>query len=259
MAINLSDTRYFGDHSLLLMDDTEFNEYIQNGKYINAHSHTWNDWYLIPSSRPVIAMPKEKSKFIDMPGVNGSLDISEFLTGYMLYGNRSGNVKFMIDNWHENWTTILQKISTKIHGRRLKMVLTDEPEFYYEGRFYLDTPTSNTKRTEVTLRYELGPYKHDITSSADDWLWDPFNFETGVIRTYKDLTVDGSLTVTVLCGQEHSIPNIWCTSDMIMAYKSNSYNLVSGNNIPIRLEPGSNSLTFYGNGRITIAFRRGLL
>ena len=36
--------------------------------------NTWDDWYLIPSSRPVVNPPKPKTKYIDIPGADGHLD-----------------------------------------------------------------------------------------------------------------------------------------------------------------------------------------
>ena len=37
----------------------------------------------------------------------------------------------------------------------------------------------------------MGPYKWSVLSSTDDWLWDPFNFQNGVIRPalFKDIAV----------------------------------------------------------------------
>ncbi len=40
---------------------------------------TWDDWKLIPSSRPVIAPPIERTKFVTVPGRDGALDYSRTL------------------------------------------------------------------------------------------------------------------------------------------------------------------------------------
>ena len=32
----------------------------------------------------------------------------------------------------------------------------------------------------MTIKYEVNPFKWNKYSSTSDWLWDPFNFETGV-------------------------------------------------------------------------------
>ena len=51
--------------------------------------NTFDDWHLIPTSRPVIAPPPFRSHTEDIPGGFGSLDLSEALTGYPLNDNRT--------------------------------------------------------------------------------------------------------------------------------------------------------------------------
>ena len=41
-----------------------------------GEKNTWDDWHLIPSSRPVFNPPVFREKFIDIPGVSGLLDLS---------------------------------------------------------------------------------------------------------------------------------------------------------------------------------------
>ena len=33
--------------------------------------NTWDDWHLIPSSRPLVAPPSIKSNYVDVAGVDG--------------------------------------------------------------------------------------------------------------------------------------------------------------------------------------------
>ena len=41
--------------------------------------NTWDDWHILAESRPVFAPPEPKTNYIDVPGGNGSLDLSELL------------------------------------------------------------------------------------------------------------------------------------------------------------------------------------
>ena len=43
--------------------------------------HTWRDLYLIPICRPVVQPPIEKTKTLDIEGMNGEADLSHGLTG----------------------------------------------------------------------------------------------------------------------------------------------------------------------------------
>ena len=53
--------------------------------------NTWNDWHLIPSSRPLINPPSFKSNYIDIPGANGSIDASTTILTYPRY-NQDGSI-----------------------------------------------------------------------------------------------------------------------------------------------------------------------
>ena len=63
--------------------------------------NTWDDWHILAESRPVFAPPEPKTNYIDVPGGNGSLDLSEALTRYPTYINRTGTFKFKVMNDYE--------------------------------------------------------------------------------------------------------------------------------------------------------------
>lgn len=54
--------------------------------YIN----TWDYWFLIPSSRPVISPPIERTNFVTVPGRDGNLDYSQSVSGKPTFDNRTG-------------------------------------------------------------------------------------------------------------------------------------------------------------------------
>ena len=145
------------------------------GKFLGKN--TWDDWHLIPSSRPVVAQAGVVTSFVDIPGrKDGPLDMSEYLTGKAVYGQRSGSFEFYVDNDHEYWETIRMKIAKYLHGQRMKMCLEDDPAYYYEGRFSLNNFVSEAVCSKVTINYVVGPYKY-MVAGGQNWLWDPFNFE----------------------------------------------------------------------------------
>lgn len=141
--------------------------------------NTWEDWHLIPANRPDIAMPGMKTKFVELPGLDGSIDLSDYLRGGPSYSSRSGSIEFYVDNDHEDWITIKEKILKSINGKKIKMCLEDDPMYYYIGRITFNEWKSDPGNSMVTLRYILEPYKYTIfTAGEDPLLWDPFNFET---------------------------------------------------------------------------------
>lgn len=141
-----------------------------------GNKNTWTDWHLVPSSRPVINPPKPKVQYVDIPGADGSIDLTESLAGRPVYSDREGSLDFIVlndfnvDNYRYNWIDVYTSIMRHLHGRRMKMILEDEPNYYYEGRFEVNSWKSDANNSTITIDYHLSPYKYEITTllTADD-------------------------------------------------------------------------------------------
>ena len=173
----------------------------------NAYSqkNTWNSWHMVPSSRPVINPPSVKSRTVDIPGGNGQLDLTESLTGYPTYSNRTGSIEFIVVNdlnWqnpnHDEWYKLYTNVMSYLHGQKLTMILEDDPEYYYDGRFSVNSWKTDKNNSKITIDYNVAPFKRLNRSSVDDqWLWDPFNFQTGVILSsiFKNISLNTTAQV----------------------------------------------------------------
>lgn len=143
---------------------------------------TWEDYHLIPQTRPVIAPPSVQENTVEVPGSNGIVDLSEVLLGHPLYYNRSGSLDFYVDHtyawtWDEAYDTLLNDI----HGFNKNLILKDAMGFYYEGRLSVNSWKSDKLCSSITLDYNFAPFKRLLFTSGDDWLWDPFDFVNGYI------------------------------------------------------------------------------
>lgn len=85
--------------------------------------NTWDDWHLIPKTRPLFNPPPVKTKFVEVPGGDGSLDLSVALTGRPMYGNRTGSFEFYVENGHKNWSVLYSEIMAYLHGRKLMVYI----------------------------------------------------------------------------------------------------------------------------------------
>ena len=147
--------------------------------------NTFKDWHIVPMGRPVIAPPQQKRTTIDIPGANGILDFSNSLTKYPVFENRQGSLKFAVLHDYIDTPTVYTKILKFLQGTNVKMILEDDPKYYYEGAVYIENidPKSDGTWTELDLGYDLYPYRKSIYLSTAEWLWDPFNFLTDVIQS----------------------------------------------------------------------------
>ena len=224
--------------------------------------NTWDDWHLIPSSRPLVVPPSIKSNYVDVAGIDGGIDLSDYPTSRPTYNYREGSWEFIVMNGYEDWVSIYQKVMNYLYGIKRKVMLEDDPNYYYEGRVWVNQWKSGSTNSSITLNYKLEPYKKDAISSTDPWLWDPFNFETGIIRYSANIEVDGTRVVTIDSGSiQRIIPTFVSSSAMAMTYKGTTYNLVAGNNqfLDIIIDQAVAEFTFKGTGTVTIQYRGGVL
>lgn len=56
--------------------------------------HSYDDWGLILKSRPVISPPSPKTIYIDVPGADGIIDLTESMTGEVKFNNRTITFEF---------------------------------------------------------------------------------------------------------------------------------------------------------------------
>ena len=231
--------------------------------------NTWDDWHLIPQTRPVFLPPDVKTSYVEVPGADGKMDLTESLTGSILYKNRQGTIQFYVDNGHEEWDILYAKIMNYLHGQKMNAILEDDPSFYYEGRFSVNNWKSEKYRSEIAIDYDVAPYKIDIQSSKEDWLWDPFNFEVGIIREYNNVRVNGELTLEFIGSRRAYIPVFETLLDnsanpIVLQWSGltdKTFGLQNGRSkFPdIKIKNNTTIMTFTGYGVVTIDYRGGSL
>lgn len=173
--------------------------------------NTWEDWFLLPASRPLFNPPKIRKRTLEIPGRDGLLDLSKSDTGYSVFENSEGSWEFIVENDHEDWAVLYSRIMNQIHGADVKLILEDDPFYYRPGSVSVNQWVSDAAYSKITIDYSVEPYKYVICSGDREWLWDPFDFETGVIRDYIfDVAAETSFTFTG--GRKPIRPKIYYTN-----------------------------------------------
>lgn len=129
------------------------------------------EWGLIPNGRPHVVPPSVRTNVIELPGGNGNIDLTTSLTGYPLYGNREGSFEFLITRKDKNynWVSLQNELSKTFHGKQLKIILEDDPGYYYIGRCSLGEWTEGRPYDTVTLDYVLEPYKRNCKDNLEQY------------------------------------------------------------------------------------------
>lgn len=222
--------------------------------------HTYNDWNL-KWTEVEISSPSAKTYVIEVPGTDGVLDLTESLLDDVKYKNRTIKLVFEVEGDYINWQKFYSDYLNFCHGQKVKIILDTDLSFYWLGRINLTSNKDDYRYGEVEIEIDVEPYKYEINSSLEDWLWDPFSFETGVIREYKDLVVNGTLWVTI--SGLRKVQNLKVTSSaaMTVTFENKDYTVPKGTSelLEVRLIQGENYLLFTGNGIISIDYRGGSL
>ena len=138
--------------------------------------HTFLDWFLSPVERPSIDKAEVKENYIEIPGTNGGLDLSESLTGSPLYKYIEGSFEFKVLNDRKlpilndkcelikekeiTWEYLNRDIRSFLNGKECYMMLEDDPSWYYKGRFTVERyDASNAANSHITIAYKVYPFK----------------------------------------------------------------------------------------------------
>ena len=220
---------------------------------------TYEDWGL-KLENVQLSFPDAKTDLVDIQGANGVIDLTE-VNGPVCYGNRTLTLTFSLLGDYTEWYLLASKIAKELHGKVKECILPDEPNFYYEGRFKLQTSKDTDVVTDVVITGDVEPYKKELLSSVDDWLWDPFSFKNGVIREYAGIAVNGSAEITVLGSEMPVVPKIIPSDDMDVEFDGKLYHLLAGENTEydIVIMDEDVTLKFTGNGTVSIEYRGGIL
>lgn len=224
---------------------------------------TFDDWRIVPESRPLVSPPEVKTEYVEIPGADGSLDYTEALSG-IKYNNREGSWTFYVLNVLSglsgsfmSWNELYSLIMKTVHGKRKRVVLESDPEYYYTGRIFVDQWNSDKDYSKITLKYIMDPWKYPINTTANrDWLW---NELFGNVIYYGPFDVVGEKSRNLINPTDEPIfPTFYCTSQMGVTFNTSSYTLPSGTSTsPFKILPGDNFMVFTGNGRVTVDYSIG--
>lgn len=214
-----------------------------NGVYF-GDKHSYFDFKLCllkaDSKQPAL-----KENLISVPGMIGKLDITD-LPQETPFEDRTLTLEFMTAKKvvKTDWENLLSNISNYLHGRRMKIILDQDPEWYYYGRCYIDDGTDREKY-KVVIRCECDPYKYSRNS------------------VIQSISVDQNATLVLRGSRMPTVPTISVLegTGMKVIFDGSTYSLASGENriFDIELKDGGNTLQFIGTGKISVEYWRGSL
>lgn len=221
--------------------------------------NSYDDFGLILTDKD-IGFPEPKLEEVDVIGADGVIDLSEVLNDDIKYKTRKLQFTFTVLKGNKYWASTVADVANYLHGKKLRIQMDFDPAYYYTGRCKINSFKTSKRLCTITIDAECEPYRLDINGNGEKWLWDTFSFQNGFIRV-NAVTVNGSLQVNLQNQRKIVSPIFTCSTTMTVTFDGVTYNLPKGKTqvLGIRLQYGTNYVTFKGNGTVKIEYQGGAL
>ena len=190
-----------------------------------------------------ITMPEPQTNFVEIPGRDGTLDLSEAFST-VRYTDRIIPLTLYA---RAPFDTTVSALAADIHGRRMNVIFDRDPTFYYDARIMIEDVERHWGYCELSLECRTKPYKLE-------------QFETAIT-----VLPTGNATVTLTNTRMPVVPTITISAEMTLAFtiggKDYSVTLPAGTHtVPsLVLSEGDTKIGITGTGSATFAYRKGAL
>lgn len=219
---------------------------IETGIYFD-NIHSYYDLNLV-LSKVDIPPAKPKTSYVDIPGGNGSIDLTE-AHGEVKYSDRECKFTFTMNPADDLSEAAFEEkkteVSNALAGRAFKITLDKDDDFYYQGRCTVDSYASNKKIRQIVVSAKVQPYKYKQN-----------------VTVLKFALSIAPKTVNIMNSRKSVIPTIECSDDNTeIIFENETFILNAGTHkiLDIQFTEGVNQVTISGSGTVTFRYQEGVL
>lgn len=205
--------------------------------------HSYRDLNLV-LSKVEVSPASPKTVYVDIPGADGSLDLSEAL-GEVKFSDRTLKFTFTMhpggDLSESAWEAKKTQVSNRLNGLACQITLDKDPGYYWQGRATVDEYQSTKRLRQFVVSAVVRPYK--------------LKQKVTVVSTA--ISSDGT-TVTLKNSRRPVCPTVRCTNDNTeVVFDGSTYVFSRGEhkNLGVRLVEGDNKVTVSGVGTVTFIYQ----
>ena len=207
--------------------------------------HSYRDLKLLLMPGKEIGSPEVKKKLLDVEGADGTLDYTDFF-GEPKYTDVKHKFPFATIVPMNEFLSHYSIVKSALHGKKMPIILDDEPGFYYVGRIYVQPFTNEKNIGHITIEAECEPYKYKLA------------------KTTVSRAIDGTEIITLTNARKRAVPEVSIeteTSLHIVYRESFIWDLGSGSFTLPELEfvEGENHVTVTGVGNLVFSWQEGVL
>lgn len=202
--------------------------------------HSYTDLNLILSKVDLPpAIPK--TTFVDIPGGDGSVDLTEAL-GEVRYKDREATLLFTAFP-DDDFEAKKREVAGLINGKRMRLRLDKDPGYYWDGRCVVKEYATNKSIRQITVGATLAPYKMAVVPT------------TVIIPSGQDVAA------TLTNGRRTVVPTVTCTAEAQIEMDGQTHTLGSGTHrvLELALTAGDHEVIVTSAGPVTITYQTGEL
>ena len=190
-----------------------------------------------------IPMPELQTNFVEIPGRDGALDLSEAF-GTVRYADRIIPLTLYV---RAPFDSPISSFAADAHGRRMNVIFDRDPTYYFDARVTVEDVERHAGYCELSLKCRAKPYKLE-------------HFETTIT-----VLPSGNATVTLANTRMPVVPMITTSAEMTLTFTVAgvvyTINLSSGSHVipSLVLIEGDTEVEITGTGLITFTYRKGAL
>lgn len=206
---------------------------------------SWADFSLI-RSRKTVEAPEPKFIKVEVEGADGELDLTDYF-GDVKYKNRNITFEFSTAVREREFMNLFSKIQNALHGKKMKIVLEEDSDFYYVGRISVNEWEADRNIGLITVDCDCEPYKYKKN------------------KTIFTLNLTGKIQHILPNLRKHVVPTFTISSPLKIEFNGSIYSIgatgMTGQQtfvIPeLSLREGDNLISLEGSGTVRIEYQEG--
>lgn len=144
--------------------------------------HSFTDFGLAIGNNNYIEAPEYDTYYVEVPGRDGLLDLTEMITGRPTYRTREINIELGGMGDPNTWDAKISQLRNLFHGHIVKLIFDNDPTYYWTGRAEI---------IDYDRFRNLGTFTLAIPQA------DPFKYSVDeVVMGSYNLAFNSSITVT---------------------------------------------------------------
>ena len=205
--------------------------------------HSINDWDLLMTYKS-IGEALLRTEYITIPGRDGYLDLTD-VYGDPNYNNRTLEFQFDLFDKPKNWWSTYDSIKSYLHGKKRKIILDVDDDYYYYGRCSVSALTHEKNVAHISISCNCDPYKMLINETV----------------VQESVSVGDTIILNNL--YKKVMPVVESTGNIVFKFNNTNFSVSEGSSFQspdFILKEGSNTVEIVsGTGTLKFTYREGRL